>query len=208
MAISLNRTEYVAKKLGKLNGDKILDIGCREMILREYLQGNFNYLGLDYISSKSSDPNFINHNLEEGLPSNLNDMTYNNVLLFNVLEHVFNFKNCLKNCHLILKKGGCFCGSTPFFFNIHGSPNDYFRYTEQGLLKILEETGFKNIKVKIICGGIFICFYSSLSRISSKIPLLNNILLIICQSLDFIINIFSKNIRKIFPLGYLFTGNK
>ena len=96
----------------------------------------------------------------------------------------------------------------PFFFNIHGSPNDYFRYTEQGLLKILEETGFKNIKVKIICGGIFICFYSSLSRISSKIPLLNNILLIICQSLDFIINIFSKNIRKIFPLGYLFMGNK
>ena len=56
MKISLDRTEYVAKKLGKLNGDKVLDIGCREMILKEHLQGNFNYLGLDYISKKSNDP--------------------------------------------------------------------------------------------------------------------------------------------------------
>tara|TARA_B110000027_G_scaffold59236_1_gene63892 strand:+ start:3257 stop:3403 length:147 start_codon:yes stop_codon:yes gene_type:complete len=32
LKISLSRTEYVAKKLDKLNGDKILDIGCREMI--------------------------------------------------------------------------------------------------------------------------------------------------------------------------------
>ena len=37
MTISLSRTEYVAKKLGKLNGDKVLNIGCREMILKEHL---------------------------------------------------------------------------------------------------------------------------------------------------------------------------
>ena len=37
MKVSLNRTEYVAKKLGKLNGDKILDIGCRDMILKKSL---------------------------------------------------------------------------------------------------------------------------------------------------------------------------
>ena len=191
------------KKL-KLEGS-ILDVGSKKSSsnVTNYLNSKEK---IKYADKFSKDQDDIIMDLEKIYEPN--DKTYNNVLLFNVLEHVFNFKNCLKNCHLILKKGGCFCGSTPFFFNIHGSPNDYFRYTEQGLLKILEETGFKNIKVKIICGGIFICFYSSLSRISSKIPLLNNILLIICQSLDFIINIFSKNIRKIFPLGYLFTGNK
>ena len=191
------------KKL-KLEGS-ILDVGSKKSSsnVTNYLNSKER---IKYADKFSKDQDDIIMDLEKIYEPN--DKTYNNVLLFNVLEHVFNFKNCLKNCHLILKKGGCFCGSTPFFFNIHGSPNDYFRYTEQGLLKILEETGFKNIKVKIICGGIFICFYSSISRISSKIPLLNNILLIICQSLDFIINIFSKNIRKIFPLGYLFTGNK
>ena len=102
MAISLNRTEYVAKKLGKLNGDKILDIGCREMILREYLQGNFNYLGLDYISSKSSDPNFINHNLEEGLPSNLNDI--DTIVALDVLEHIEKIHDVYKDFFNITKK--------------------------------------------------------------------------------------------------------
>jgi len=102
MAISLNRTEYVAKKIGKLNGDKILDIGCREMILREYLQGNFNYLGLDYISSKSNDPNFINHNLEGGLPSNLNDI--DTIVALDVLEHIENIHDVYKDFFNITKK--------------------------------------------------------------------------------------------------------
>lgn len=44
MTISLSITEYVAKKIGKLNGDKLLDTGCREMIVKEQLRGNFNYL--------------------------------------------------------------------------------------------------------------------------------------------------------------------
>lgn len=102
MAISLNRTEYVAKKLGKLNGDKILDIGCREMILREYLQGSFNYFGLDYISSKSSDPNFINHNLEEGLPKNLIEI--DTIVALDVLEHIENIHDVYKDFFNITKK--------------------------------------------------------------------------------------------------------
>ena len=102
MKISLNRCEYVAKKLGKLNGDKVLDIGCREMILREYLQGSFNYLGLDYISSKSSDPNFINHNLEEGFPKNLIDI--DTVVALDVLEHIENIHDTYKNFFNITNK--------------------------------------------------------------------------------------------------------
>ena len=86
MKISLDRTEYVAKKLGKLNGDKVLDIGCREMILKEYLEGNFNYLGLDYISKKSNAADFINHNLENGLPDNLGNI--DTIVAFDVLEHI------------------------------------------------------------------------------------------------------------------------
>ena len=86
MKISLDRTEYVAKKLGKLNGDKVLDIGCREMILKEYLEGNFNYLGLDYISKKSNAADFINHNLENGLPDNLGNI--DTIVALDVLEHI------------------------------------------------------------------------------------------------------------------------
>ena len=88
MKISLNRAEFVAKKLGNLNGDKILDLGCRNMILKEYLKGNFDYKGLDFISEKSKDTDFINHNLEQGLPENLE--TFDEIVALDVLEHIEN----------------------------------------------------------------------------------------------------------------------
>ena len=102
MKISLNRTEYVAKKLGKLNGDKVLDIGCREMILKEYLEGNFDYLGLDYISKKSNAPDFINHNLEKGLPDNLDNI--DTIVALDVLEHIENIHDVYKEFFSITNK--------------------------------------------------------------------------------------------------------
>jgi hypothetical protein len=91
MELSLNRTEFVAKKLGNLNGEKILDLGCRNMILKKYLKGNFVYKGLDYISEKSTDIDFINHNLEQGLPDNLE--TFDSIVALDVLEHIENIHN-------------------------------------------------------------------------------------------------------------------
>ena len=102
MTISLSRTEYVAKKLGKLNGDKVLDIGCREMILKEYLEGNFDYLGLDYISKKSNASDFINHNLEKGLPDNLNNI--DTIVALDVLEHIENIHDVYKEFFSITNK--------------------------------------------------------------------------------------------------------
>ena len=102
MKISLDRTEYVAKKLGKLNGDKVLDIGCREMILKEYLEGKFNYLGLDYISKKSNTSDFINHNLERGIPDNLNNIDI--IVALDVLEHIENIHDVYKELFSITNK--------------------------------------------------------------------------------------------------------
>ena len=102
MKISLDRTEYVAKKLGKLNGDKVLDIGCREMILKKYLEGNFNYLGLDYISKKSNTSDFINHNLEKGIPDNLDNIDI--IVALDVLEHIENIHDVYKEFFSITKK--------------------------------------------------------------------------------------------------------
>jgi len=102
MKISLDRTEYVAKKLGKLNGDKVLDIGCREMILKEYLEGKFNYLGLDYISKKSNATDFINHNLEKGIPDNLDNIDI--IVALDVLEHIENINDVYKEFFFITNK--------------------------------------------------------------------------------------------------------
>ena len=84
----LSRIEFVAKKLGKLNEHIILDLGCRDMSLKNYLDGNFNYIGLDYSEEKEANSNFINHNLENGLPKDLKQV--DTIVALDVLEHVEN----------------------------------------------------------------------------------------------------------------------
>lgn len=193
----------VIKKL-KIHGS-ILDVGSKKSIsnVTNYILNKDNIV---YLDNFSNNPNDLNINLEI-YPHNMN-CTFDNIFLMNVLEHIYNYQNCLNNCYNFLVKGGLFFGSTPFMFMIHPSPNDYHRYTEQSLKKSLERAGFKNIKIEILIGGIGICFYSSIFNITKKIPLINNFLLFFVCFFDKLINIFSKSYKNTMPLGYFFSAEK
>lgn len=184
----------------------ILDVGSKKSPsnVSNHIKYNKDITYLDKFSEEKKD---LKIDLEKKYLGNL-DVKFNNIFLFNVLEHVYNFQNCINTCNFFLKNDGLIVGSTPFIFQIHGSPKDYFRFTSESLNVILNEAGFRNIEIKVLAGGIFVCFFSSISRSTQKIPLLNNLLFFICQFLDLVLSIFSKNLKSIFPLGYLFTGKK
>lgn len=84
---SLDRNQFIANKLGELNSEIVLDIGCRDKIFKSYLKGNFDYKGIDY-NPEVKDADFINHNLENGLPKNLGNIDIINAV--DVLEHIEN----------------------------------------------------------------------------------------------------------------------
>jgi SAM-dependent methyltransferase len=183
----------------------ILDVGGRRTSnnVTNYILYQNNVIYLDKFSDDKRD---LKVDLEKLNPRP--DYQFDNVFLINVLEHIYNFNNCLNNCYSFLRKGGNFFGSTPFMFRIHSSPNDFFRFTEQSLRRSLESAGFINIKISVLDGGIFICFYNSLSIITQKIPLFNNILLFFLKFLDKIVFIFSKKNKEIYPVGYFFSAQK
>ena len=83
-----------------------------------------------------------------------------------------------------------------------------FRYTSDALIEGLKKSGFIDIEVKVIAGGIFTCFYSSLSIKIHKIPFLNNILFLLCQFLILFFQFFSKNYNLTYPVGYFFKAKK
>ena len=75
MSFSFNRNKFVANILSNLNGEEVLDIGCRDKIFKQYLLGNYRYTGVDYnpnITNDDNDKDVINHNLEQGLPDGKN----------------------------------------------------------------------------------------------------------------------------------------
>jgi 2-polyprenyl-3-methyl-5-hydroxy-6-metoxy-1,4-benzoquinol methylase len=91
----LDRNQFVARKLGKLNNQIILDIGCRDQVFKKSLLGNFEYIGVDY-DTENENTEFINHNLEQGLPKQIGKIDIINAM--DVLEHVENIHDIFNEC--------------------------------------------------------------------------------------------------------------
>jgi SAM-dependent methyltransferase len=79
--------------------------------------------------------------LEDSLP--LKDGVANCVLLFGVIEHIFNFSGLLNEINRVLHDGGTLYMSATFLFRVHSDPHDYFRYSQETLERILKKLGFK-----------------------------------------------------------------
>jgi len=101
MKISLNRNEFIANKLGYLNEETLLDIGCRDMILKKYLKGKFKYIGVDYKINLEDSDDFINFNLESGIPK-IDKIDI--ITAVDVLEHLENIHDIFSSLFLLSKK--------------------------------------------------------------------------------------------------------
>ena len=140
---------------------------------------------------------------------NIPSKKYNNVLFFNILEHLQEYKLAFSEIYRIIKKRGFFIGSVPFIYQIHAAPNDYFRFSKQFLESNLKKYKFKQVKVKALGFGPFTASYSLLYPYLKYLPLLSQISLLLAYILDSFIQLFVKtDLKEIFPLGYFFIAKK
>lgn len=68
--------------------------------------------------------------------------TFDVVVHFQTLEHVPNYKVFLDECFRVLRPGGTLICTLPFMFPYHAVPNDYRRWTIEGLAYDLSAVGF------------------------------------------------------------------
>ena len=100
-------------------------------------------------------------------------------------------------------------GSTPFIYQIHGAPKDYFRFSKQFLELNLKKNQFKKIKVKSLGFGPFTASYSLIYPYLKFLPILNQLCLLLAYILDMVIQIFVKtDLKEIFPVGFFFYCQK
>ena len=99
-------------------------------------------------------------------------------------------------------------GSTPFIYQVHGAPNDYFRFTKDFFYKNLEKQ-FKKIYIKQLGFGPFIASFSLINPYLKFLPIFRELVLIFAYVLDTLIQIFVKTkLSEIYPIGFYFIIKK
>ncbi len=151
--------------------------------------------------TKFKKKNYIQFNLEK--KNNLNKK-FDNIIIFNVLEHIHNDFKAIKELKKILNKNGKLIISTPFIYRYHEAPEDYKRYTISYFERLLKGINFKIIKSKHLGEGPFVASYSLFFDYLKKIPLIKYPIIILCYLFDKILSLFHKtSISKIYPICIL-----
>jgi SAM-dependent methyltransferase len=120
-----------------------LDVGCGwRPYEKTFFAGASKYIGSDYLSPRSR-PDLVSSAL--AIP--FREGVFDTVVSTEVLEHVPDPLKCLKEMHRVLKPGGYLVLSTPMYWPRHEVPYDYFRYPYDGLLYLLESSGFRLTKL-------------------------------------------------------------
>ena len=199
-ALQLNEFKHY-----KFSG-KCLEFGANHKIQRNFLKKHSNNQQVFYSNIDNKNKLFIKINLDKKLS---HKKKYDNIVIFNVLEHLSEVEIALKNLNLLLRSKGKLIGSTPFLYRVHGAPNDYNRFTKSYLQKILKEKKFINIKIEEIGLGPFLASFSLLRGLLKYLPIIYQLLLALVIIMDKILVYTMKtNPKKIYPIGYIFSAIK
>ena len=119
---------------------------------------------------------------------------FKSIILFNVLEHIYNKEQLIKSINKNLKKGGKLELFVPFMFRYHGDPKDYHRITHTYLIKFLRENGFKTEVTLIATGQASVILEILLKYL--KLSIIKYPFAILLILVNFIFKFFSKDFNN------------
>lgn len=154
-------------------------------------------------------PNILRVDLEKEMPISNDSQDF--LILNNVLEHLFNYEKCLEETYRILKPSAKLIGSVPFLYRIHGDPDDYFRYTSSGLIRMFKQAGYEKIEITPLGYGPLTSaatFVAPFLQFSPLIFCTYFLSIAIDELLEFIRISKSKPGHSNYPLGYFFVCEK
>lgn len=148
--VSIMRTlmnQLIEKK--KFKG-KLIDIGGGENCNYRKILKNTNYTSVNI--DRNIYPDFL-IKVNEKIP--IKDNSFDICLMFNVLEHIYDWNFIFGEVKRLLKGNGKIYLIIPFLYPIHAAPNDYIRVTSSYLKIFLDKNQFSNIKIYPITYGPF-----------------------------------------------------
>lgn len=137
----------LSAQLPRDGGARVLDYGCADVPYRDFFGGDVEYLAADL-------PGNDHANVEIGRDGTvpLERGSVDAVLSTQVLEHVSDPRTYLDECFRVLRPGGRLLLSTHGFMVYHPDPDDYWRWTSEGLREQVRRAGFEVVHFEGIMG--------------------------------------------------------
>lgn len=126
---------------------RILDVGSGSNPILEWLPASVQYTSLDYppAISKGYHGHADVHGDAQCLP--FRDSSFDSVLALDVLEHLRNPGEAMREIQRVLRPGGTLIVQTPFLYPLHDLPDDYHRWTASGLSRLGGSVGLRLLDV-------------------------------------------------------------
>ena len=143
---------------------RLLDLGCGSAPLyaayRPFISGGICADWYNTLHNKDYLDAFVD--LNQGLP--FKGQAFDTVLLTDVLEHIAEPLQLIREIAGVLRPGGKLIVGVPFLYWLHEEPHDYYRYTKHALVRfcnlsdltVIELSaygGFLDVLVDISCKG-------------------------------------------------------
>ena len=179
---------------------KVLDVGCGQKPYKN-LFSVVEYIGLE-LDTKENRQEKKADIFYDGRIFPFTDNEFDSVITNQVLEHVFNPDNFLREINRVLKPKGKLFITVPFIWDEHEQPLDYFRYSSFGIKLILEKNGFEILEQKKSVNDLRVIFQLLNGYIYKKIVTKNIYLnLLITMILIAPINLIGELLGRIFPIN-------
>lgn len=134
--------ELISEKSREISG-RVLEIGLGEYPHSDYFD---EYITLDIMKSKRPDI------LADANVLPFRKSVFNGVVCIAVLEHVKRPRWVFEEIKRVLAPSGKVLIWVPFIQPMHDLPNDYFRFTREGIIDVLGDKSHVEI---VPCGGFF-----------------------------------------------------
>jgi len=135
------------------------------------------------------------------------------ILLFNKLEHVYNYELVASEIYRVLKIDCSAYIYSPFLLPVHTHPtedffiDDFFRYSRSALFKIFENAGFSKLLI-MPCGGLLVVIGEYIGFVV-RVSILSTIVALTYFILEsFYLLLKGDESRVRYPLAYFVSVHK